>query len=135
MRQIAYMLDTNAVSAIIRGKSANIERAVGKAGLENLCISVITQAEILFGLARKPEATKIAQSANSILPLLTTLDWGSREAQVHAVMRARLEVDGTPIALFDSLIAAHALSIGCTLVTADRAFSMVPNLATVNWEA
>ena len=130
-----FMLDTNAVSAIIRAKSPALERAVTNAGFSSLCISVITEAEILFGLARKPEATRIAQSANAILQILTKFDWKSREADVHATMRAKLEKNGTPIALFDSLIAAHALSAGCTLVTADKAFSMVPNLKTVNWEA
>lgn len=129
------MLDTNAVSAIIRGKSLAIERAVSNAGIENLCISVITEAEILFGLERKPEATKIAKSARSMLSLLAILPWGSREAHIHAVMRANLTKQGTPIALFDSLIVAHAIAADCTLVTADKAFSMVPNLKTVNWEA
>lgn len=129
-----FMLDTNAVSAMARGKSRSMDKAVAIAGTKNLCISVMTEAEIRFGLARKPEATKIAISANALLAELPVLDWGSPEAAAYAAMRATMETSGATLSVFDSLIAAHALSSGCTLVTADKAFSMVPNLKTVNWE-
>lgn len=129
-----YMLDTNAVSAMIRGKSSKIDNAVASVGTANLCISVMTEAEIRFGLARKPEATKIATSAKALLAELPVLDWSSPEAAAYAAMRANMEASGATLSVFDSLIAAHALSSGCTLVTADKAFSMVPNLKTVDWE-
>ena len=128
------MLDTNAVSAIIRGKSSKIDDAVTKAGTENLCISVMTEAEIRFGLARKPEAIRIAKSANALLADLEILNWDTREAQTYASMRATMGATGATLSHFDALIAAHALSAGCTLISADKAFAMVPNLKTENWE-
>lgn len=129
-----YMLDTNAVSAMIRRKSSKIDNSVASVGTANLCISVMTEAEIRYGLARKPEATKIAISAKALLAELPILGWGSPEAATYAAMRATMEASGATLSHFDSLIAAHALASGCTLVTADKAFSMVPNLKTINWE-
>jgi tRNA(fMet)-specific endonuclease VapC len=129
-----FMLDTNAVSALIRGKSSKIDKAVAIAGSDTLCISVITEAEIRFGLARKPEAIKIAISANALLAELPILDWCSPEAAKYASMRAKMEASGATLSHFDALIAAHALAADCTLITADKAFSMVPNLKIENWE-
>lgn len=132
--QPLFMLDTNAVSAMVRGKSASLEKAVASVGFASLCISVLTEAEIRYGLARKPEARKIAASANALLRELSIREWDSPAAVAYSTMRAGMEATGSVLSVFDALIAAHALSTNCTLVTADKAFSMVPNLKTVNWE-
>jgi tRNA(fMet)-specific endonuclease VapC len=51
----------------------------------------------------------------------------------YAKLRAHLEQAGTPIGANDTLIAAHALSLGATLVTADAEFVRVPGLQVENW--
>jgi tRNA(fMet)-specific endonuclease VapC len=50
------------------------------------------------------------------------------------MLRAALERKGRPIGSLDTLIAAHALALGATLVTNDvGAFGRVPGLRVENW--
>ena len=65
---------------------------------------------------------------------LEILPYGDDAAQYYGTLRAHLENKGTPIGSLDMLIAAHALSIGCTLVTNnEKEFSRIPNLKIENW--
>lgn len=132
---IAYMLDTNALSAIIRKSAASVDALERAAGLVRLTISSVTHGELLFGIEKKPEATKTARVAFEILERLEILPWDISVSPVYGRLRAVMEAGGKPLGALDMMIAAHALSAGFTLVTADKAFSMVPNLNTVNWEA
>jgi len=51
-----------------------------------------------------------------------------------AVVAAALARRGEPIGTFDTLMAAHALSLRLTFVTKNtRHFTRVPGLATENW--
>lgn len=123
-----YMLDTNAASALIRGRaSAKLVELMGDQGV---CLSVITEAELRFGSVRKPEATRLAAAVEAFLQDVPVLPWTSATAQAYAELRTRMERRGVGLAAMDLLIATHALAEGCTLVTADRAFAQVPGLKT-----
>ena len=124
------MLDTNAASAYIRGQSEALDRLL--AG-QPLCISVITEAELRYGLARKPQATALARSVQAFLDVVPVLPWTSEVAQTYAVQRAGMADAGLNLSALDGLSAAHAVAEHCTLVTADRAFANVPNLHLQAW--
>ena len=71
--------------------------------------------------------------AQFIAPL-EILPYGDEAAQYYGNLRAHLEKQGTPIGSLDMLIAAHALSIDCTLVTNnEKEFIRIPNLKIDNW--
>jgi tRNA(fMet)-specific endonuclease VapC len=128
-----YMLDTNAASTLIRGR-------VG-AALQSLlvdrdaCISVITEAELRFGVTRRPDATRLAKAVEVFLQDIPSLPWTSTTAQAYADLRTRMEIQGIGLSAMDLLIATHAMAENCTLISADRAFAQVPDLRVLDWSA
>ena len=123
---ILYLLDTNTVSHIVRprkGGDAARNRLQGLGRNEFAAISVITEAEILYGLAKKPDATSLKTSMNAFLATINVLPWSRAEAEAYADLRAHLESQGTPLGNLDTLIAAHAVSAQAILVTHDGALS------------
>ncbi len=131
----AYLLDTNTVSYIAKGKSA-----VARAHLESLsagdvaCISAITEAELRYGLARRPAAHALRAAVEGLLFKIRVLPWGSREAAAYGDLKARLDAEGISLSALDMLIAAQAIAADAVLVSNDRAFSHVKDLrAVTNW--
>jgi tRNA(fMet)-specific endonuclease VapC len=127
-----YMLDTNAVSYLVKG-NPNITRAIFLRDQSDLCISAIVEAELLYGIERNPAATRVASMVRNFMSRVESLPWTSQESACFAVTRTRMELSGKSLELNDMLIAAHALSIGATLVTSDAAFRHVPGLAIEDW--
>ena len=130
-----WMLDTNTMSYIVRGKSpaarAKLYRLQGD---EIGCISVITEAELRYGTSKRaPGSTRLA-ALNTLFDKLRILPWGSAETLVYGDLRAKLERAGKLLGNLDMLIAAHAISANATLVTRDKAFAQVEDLRPpVNW--
>lgn len=124
------MLDTNAASAVIKGGAPALDRRLGEGAT---CISVVTEAELRFGLARRPERAALSRVVEAFLSQVTILPWTSTCARVYATLRAALEADGSPLGALDLLIAAHALEAGCSLASRDRAFARVPGLGVERW--
>jgi len=124
------MLDTNAVSAIVKGQAATL----GASLKERLfCISVITEAELRFGLVRRAVNADLRRIVENFLVSVDIRPWTSATAQRYALLRTELEASGKPLAPMDLLIAAHAQAEDCTLVSADRAFAQVPGLRAFDW--
>jgi tRNA(fMet)-specific endonuclease VapC len=130
-----YMLDTNMVSYITKGHSqAARNRMLNMENDEVVCLSVITEAEIRYGLAKRPEATALRERMEWFLAAIKVLPWGRDEARAYGALRAKLESSGKTLENMDMQIAAHAIAIGAVLVTNDKAFAHVDDLhATVNW--
>lgn len=130
-----YMIDTNTVSYIVKGKSpAARAKLAGLRFNEVACISTITEAELRYGLAKSPNAKSLRPSLEAFFTKIQILAWGSEEAAAYGHVRARQEAAGKTLGNLDMLIAAHAISAGATLVTNDKAFAHVPDLpAAVNW--
>lgn len=126
------MLDTNAVSAIAKGRAETLNGILSE---RPYCISVITEAELRFGLARRPINTDLRRIVENFLSSVDILPWTSASAERYAQLRTELENLGKPLAPMDLLIAAHALAEGCILVSADRAFAQVPGLRVLDWSA
>lgn len=128
-----YMLDTNIASYIIKKKYPKLNKRILTIPMSALCISAITEAELLFGLARKPQATQLKTIVYEFLLRVDILPWDSLVAQQYAKTRAELESKGKVIGNFDMMIASHALSTKATLISNDKAFKMIHELDIEDW--
>jgi tRNA(fMet)-specific endonuclease VapC len=124
------MLDTNAVSAFLKRRSPRLDGWVRE---QRCCLSAIVVAEIRYGLEKWPAATKLQTLAEAALETLEILPWSEGCTRIYGRLRADLERQGKPLAAMDLLIASHALSEGCALVTADQAFACVADLQLEAW--
>jgi tRNA(fMet)-specific endonuclease VapC len=129
----SYMLDTNTVSYVIKGHPPRVRRHLLGLPAEPIAISVITEAELRFGVAKKPEATHLKMAVEEFLRRVVVLPWDSEAAHHYAELRATLEKTGRPIANLDLMIAAHALAAGATLVTNDTSLRHLRQLRTQDW--
>ena len=92
----------------------------------------MVQCELLFGLRRRTHPRWSTQYER-VMTSIDVLALESAVAPHYAKLRTDLELSGTPIGPNDMLIAAHALALGATLVTADAEFARVPGLQVENW--
>ena len=127
-----FMLDTNSVSHLLKRQRNLVERVVG-ASMAALCISVVTESEMRFGLARRPEAKALHAAVAELLRRLDVLPWTSATAQCYGAVRAELERRGRPLGPLDLMIAAQAVEAGAVLITSDRAFRFVAGLKVEDW--
>ena len=128
-----YMLDTNTVSGVMRGNAA-VDARLMQLEPAAWCISAVTHSEICYGLALRPEATRLARAAQEFFAVATTLPWDVAAAEVHGRLRAMLRAAGTPIGDMDEMIAAHALSMGAVLVRDNtKHFERIDGLVLENW--
>ena len=99
-----------------------------------MCISVITKSELLFGVEMSSRRQQDEIALNALLPYVDVLDFPDEAAPHYANIRAHLKTRGTMIGANDLFIAAHARSLGMTLVTNNtQEFSRVPDLTLENW--
>jgi tRNA(fMet)-specific endonuclease VapC len=101
--------------------------------MDSLCLSVVSEGELRYGLARKPEAKNLHKVVQEFLKRIDVLAWSSDVAQHYGNLRAELEAKGNRLGALDMQIAAHAFSIGATLVTNDQAFKKVKKLKVEDW--
>ena len=128
-----YLLDTNVVSAVLKRNLALIRR-LDDIPTAQWCISAVTRAELRYGIARRPDATRLAQVVDAFLSVARTEAWDARAADALGQLRAVLAAKGRRIGDFDEMVAAHALALGSTLVTDNvRHFSRVSGLKVENW--
>lgn len=132
-----YLLDTNIISNMMRdanGMAAlRFEQIAKDVGLRRFCTSVLVECELRFGMARKP-SPRLELAYERVMQSLEILPLDSEVASHYAHIRTTLERLGTPIGPNDTLIAAHALALDCTLVTGNEAeFRRVPGLRVQNW--
>ena len=130
---IQYLLDTNTVSYILKGKFPRIRERLLKVPLSLMAVSAVTEAESRFGVARLPQASKIGLAVEEFLVRVPALPWDSAAAAKYGQLRAALEREGSPMGNMDLMIAAHALATGMTLVTSDRVFRRVEGLKIEDW--
>lgn len=128
-----YLLDTNILSDLLRNPKGRAAARIAAVESGAIFTSIIVAAELRFGAAK----TSSQQLSGRIARLLDLLEVSSFEPpadRIYSELRASLERAGQPIGGNDLLIAAHALTLGATLVTANvREFSKVPMLAIEDW--
>ena len=130
-----YMLDTNMVSYILKAKSPAARRRLSSLRRDEVaCISAVTEAELLFGIAKSDGGGARQRSLELFLARLAIYPWGRGEAAAYGPLRARQEALGRTLGPLDMQIAAHAVAIEAILVTNDKAFQHVSDLVGVeNW--
>ncbi len=133
------MLDTNIISDLMRnprGQSNHrLQQLMASMPDLKLCVSLVVDCEISFGLQRK-QSKLLKQAYADLLQVVEIMPLDLVVSSHYATVRAHLEKVGTPIGPNDTLIAAHALALDCTLVTDNEAeFRRVPGLRVENWLA
>lgn len=130
---LAYLLDTNILSDLVRNPQGLVGARITKAGEDAICTSIIVAAELRYGAA-KSNSEKLAERIDLILSALTILPLEAPADHQYATLRHHLTRQGTPIGPNDLLIAAHAIASDLTVVTANVGeFSRVPGLKVENW--
>ena len=130
---VRFLLDTNIANYIIRGANVPLRKRLGRTPIAELGISSVTQAELLYGTARRPDAKGLQVAVHEFIARLDVRPWDAAAAEVYGGLRARLEEAGTPLGGMDLMIAAHALALKASLVTNDRAFARVSGLTVLDW--
>ena len=128
-----YLLDTNMASYVIKGNCPRVRERLLKVPMAEVGISVVTEAELRFGVVRKPEAVRLRAAVEEFLLRVEVLPWDSTAAKSYAQVRAALERAGEPMGNLDMMMAAQALAVQVVLVTHDRVFRRVKHLKIEDW--
>jgi len=122
---VKYLLDSNAIIALVMNLDARLVARAGECDEGDLVTSAIAYAEVAHGSTRgKAPAFDQLQAFVEEVPVL---DFDYKAAQAYAALPSRR-------GSYNRLIAAHALSQGIALVTANEAdFADVPGLTVENW--
>ena len=129
------MLDTNMASYVIKGCPPEARQRLAALPMESVVISVVTQAELHYGLARKGHPAALASLIREFLLRVEVLPWDGTVATVYGDLRASCTASGITLGALDMMIAAHAVAVKATLVTHDKAFTFVPGggLCVEDW--
>ena len=132
-----YLLDTNAVVALLRNRPAGVReryREAEKSG-DYLAVSSVVLFELWYGVEKSGRVRENTERLRVLLSGdLDLLDFDDEDAQTAGRVRAALEKIGTPIGAYDLLIAGQALRRGLTVITANTSeFSRVTGLSWEDW--
>lgn len=131
---IAYMLDTDICSYIIRERPVQVLERFKTIEMNQLHISVITYAELLFGVEHSSSRKINKEIVDDFVKHLSILSWDEIAAEHYGSIRANLQSEGKIIGAMDLMIAAHARSQKMVVVTNnDKHFKRVPKLKVENW--
>ena len=129
-----FLLDTDMCSYAIKGRHPALDSRLRSLSPHQIAISAVTRAELRFGMALRPEASRLAMLVESFLQTVATLPWDAPTADRYATVRAMLQQAGQPIGDHDTMIAAHALTVNATLITHNLAhFTRVNGLICADW--
>jgi len=128
-----FMLDTNVISELIKDPMGKVARQLETEGESNVCSSIIVASELRYGVA-KSGSKELSLRVDAALSAIDILPFDIPADTEYGKLRALLAAKGKPIGPNDLLIAAHALSLGLTLVTDNvREFKRAKGLSVVNW--
>ncbi len=129
-----YMLDTDISSYIMKRSHDAVLERLKQTPIHDVCISVITKSELMFGVELSPRRQQDQTALDEFLRYVEVLDFPNEAALHYAQIRATLKQIGNMIGGNDLFIAAHARSLGLTVVTNNtREFGRVPDLSIENW--
>lgn len=128
-----YLLDTNIVSELVRDPRGRVTQRVREVGEGQVCTSIIVSAELRYGAAKRG-SPRLAAQLEAVLGAMEVLPFEAPADTVYGRLRTRLEQEGGPIGGNDLLIAAQAITLGHTIVTAnEREFDRIDGLSLENW--
>lgn len=128
------LLDTDICIYIIRQKPVSVLQRFNTYAVGDIGVSTVTVAELFVGAQKSQRPAQNHQAVEQfLLPLMITpFDYDA--AVAYGQVRAVLEQQGTPIGALDTLIAAHAISLGVTIATNNsREFLRVLGLTVEDW--
>lgn len=129
-----YMLDTNICIYIIKKRPNSILQKFQKIKDTDVCISVITFAELQYGVERSSSKKLNQQVINDFISRLLVLPWDNKAAIEYGKLRNTLNKKGTPVGNMDLMIASHAVSLKMTIVSNNlKEFRRIPKLQYENW--
>ncbi len=129
-----YMLDTEICSYVMKRSSQLLLERLAAVAVADVCMSVVTKGKLLYGVRVSPHPVRDAGALRALLTYVEVLEFPQEAAEHYADIRADLKERGEPIGANDLLIAAHAMSLGLTLITNNTGeFSRVEGLALENW--
>jgi tRNA(fMet)-specific endonuclease VapC len=129
-----YMLDTDICSSVMRRSDAVLLKRLAAVPVSEVCMSVVTRAELMYGVEVSPHRAQDASALAAFLPYVDAIDFTSDAALHYADIRADLKRQGQLIGANDLFIAAHARCLGVTLVTNNTGgFDRVRGLKIQNW--
>jgi tRNA(fMet)-specific endonuclease VapC len=132
-----YLLDTNVVSAAIKGKPEIVRRRFDDVilGGRTVQLSMLVYHELYFGALRSASPDKnLARLQLFKERFGNPVEFTEADARMAADIRIFLSANGNIIGPYDTLIAAQALRLDATLVTGNvREFSRVPGLKWEDW--
>ena len=128
-----FLLDANIVFDLVRHPNGVVAKHIEKVGIAAVCTSIIVAAELRYGAAKKA-SSKLTARVEGVLMRLRVEPFEAPADGTYGIIRSQLEKSGRPIGANDLFIAAHALTLGCTLVTAnEREFVRIEGLKCENW--
>ena len=129
-----YMLDTNICIYAIKNKPEIVFQHLQNHDPAELCISSVTYAELIYGVEKSAAAERNRLALTLMLANIEIMSFNNHAAACYGLIRADLERRGSPIGPLDMMMAGHAMSLGCTLVTNNvREFSRITDLPIENW--
>jgi tRNA(fMet)-specific endonuclease VapC len=114
---VLYMLDTDTASYIIKGRAPEVEARLAAIDPSMLCISVMTRAELLYGLQGLPQVHRLRTGVRQFLRIVRSLPWDAVAADFYAEIRHQLATADKLIGEMDMMIAAQSLATAAVLVT------------------
>lgn len=136
MARLSRLLDTNTCIYLIRRRPKEVLQRFERFEVGEVGVSVITVSELRYGVEKSTRPEQNLRALEQFLLPLEVLNFGSEATVSYGRVRASLEERGMPIGPLDTLIAAHALSLGATLVTNNtREFERVSGLQIEDWTA
>jgi tRNA(fMet)-specific endonuclease VapC len=134
---LTYLLDANAVIAVLKNQPARVRDRLRRARSEgaSIAVSSVVLYELWYGVARSERRSENAERLRVFLSAdIGVLPFDEQDAKTAGDLRATLESAGRPIGPFDLLIAAQALRTGATMVTANVSeFRRVDGLSWQDW--
>ena len=128
-----YMLDTDTFSYLVNGIPQVLQR-YAKVVEHEVGLSVVSYGEVLFGIGKQQPSPSKQKRIDYLLDQMPIALMDEDVARCYGQIRSALERSGKPIGPNDTWIAAHALSLGATLVTGNlREYKRVAGLKIENW--
>jgi tRNA(fMet)-specific endonuclease VapC len=130
-----YLLDTNTCIRYINGRSLSIRAKLAHIPLVDVGVSIISKAELFYGSAKSQYPEVSRQKQVEFLTTIKDVLFDEECAKIYGTIRARLELNGTPVGGNDLLIAATAIAKNLILVTHNtHEFNRIEELRLEDWE-
>ena len=130
---LKFLLDTNIVIYVIKKRPLEVLDLFNK-NVDRMAISSITLSELMYGAEKSQNVNKNLEVIEDFVSHLVVLPYETGASRHYGEIQAELEKKGQVIGVNDMHIAAHARSLGMTLVTNNlKEFKRIPNLALENW--